>query len=331
MTEKVSHNSGRERVYLLVSAITIAVVFLLILVGGVVRSSGAGMGCPDWPKCFDQWVPPTDVSQLPANYQEIYAQRGYADTTFNAVKTWTEYLNRLLGVLTGLFIIANLVTAWRAYAGRNKRVVWLSVWAFVAVIVQGGVGAFVVITHLHQGIITIHLLIALLIVCLLIAARLYSKPVGFGESLVVLVKTRWQTLAVLALLLAQIIMGTQVREMLDNARASIGGDDKREWLRALGTVYSIHKSFWMVVTVGVVYLTYVLQRDFESKSLKNYGIFALLLTGMQVFTGVALNQFGLPAVPQALHIVFSSMAFAVLFALLLQLGRGLRQANLNTV
>ncbi|MDP2187191.1 MAG: COX15/CtaA family protein [Sphingobacteriaceae bacterium] len=331
MTEKVSHNSGRERVYLLVSAITIAVVFLLILVGGVVRSSGAGMGCPDWPKCFDQWVPPTDVSELPANYQEIYAQRGYADTSFNAVKTWTEYLNRLLGVLTGLFIIANLVTAWRAYAGKNKKVVRLSVAALVAVIIQGGVGAFVVFTHLHQGIITIHLLIALLIVCLLIAARLYSKPVSFGESLAVLVKTRWQTLAVLGLLLAQIIMGTQVREMLDTVSASMGGDDKRAWLRALGTVYSIHKSFWMVVTVGVVYLTYVLQRDFESKSLKNYGIFALLLTGMQVFTGVALNQFGLPAVPQALHIVFSSMAFAVLFALLLQLGRGLRQANLTQV
>ena len=331
MTEKVSHNSGRERVYLLVSAITIAVVFLLILVGGVVRSSGAGMGCPDWPKCFDQWVPPTDVSELPANYQEIYAQRGYADTSFNAVKTWTEYLNRLLGVLTGLFIIASLVTAWRAYAGRNKRVVWLSVAALIAVIVQGGVGAFVVITHLHQGIITIHLLIALLIVCLLIAARLYSKEVSFAESLPILSKTRWQTMAVLSLLLAQVILGTQVRELLDAARESIGGDDKREWLRELGTIYSIHKSFWMVVTVGVVYLTYVLQRDFESKSLKNYGIFALLLTGMQVFTGVALNQFGLPAVPQALHIVFSSMAFAVLFALLLQLSRGLGQATLKTV
>jgi hypothetical protein len=52
-----------------------------------------------------------------------------------------------------------------------------------------------------------------------------------------------------------------------------------------------------------------------------------MLTGLQVFTGVALNQFGLPAVPQALHIVFSSMAFTVLYALYLQLGRGLKQTS----
>ena len=64
------------------------------------RASGAGMGCPDWPLCFGQWIPPTDVDQLPANYQEIYADRGYADTTFNATKTWIEYLNRLLGAFT---------------------------------------------------------------------------------------------------------------------------------------------------------------------------------------------------------------------------------------
>lgn len=321
MTNQVSTNSGRERTYRLVSGLTIAVVFLLILIGGIVRGSGAGMGCPDWPKCFDMWVPPTDAAQLPANYQEIYAERGYADTTFNVVKTWTEYLNRLFGVLTGLFIIANLIAAWRAHARTNRRVVWLSVLSLVMVLIQGGVGAFVVMTNLHQGIITIHLLIALMIVCLLLAARLYSKPLAFSETAVILAKTRWQSLAVMGLMLVQIILGTQVRELIDAA----GAGEKTEVLRSLGPIYTMHKNFWMVVTVGLVYLVYVMQRDFASQSLKNYGIFALLLTGMQVFTGVALNQFGLPPAPQALHILFSSMAFTALFALSLQLNRGLKQ------
>lgn len=328
MNQNVRDYSGRERTFRWVSALTVAVVFLLILIGGIVRSSGAGMGCPDWPKCFDMWVPPTDVAELPANYQEIYAQRGYADTTFNAVKTWTEYLNRLFGVLTGLFIIANLVAAWRAYGrGRNKRVVLLSVLALIFVLIQGGVGAFVVFTNLHQGIITLHLLIALLIVFLLVAARLYAKPILEESQLAVLVKTRWQVLAVAGLMLIQIILGTQVREMLDVVSDSMGGEDKRAWLRSLGPVYGFHKNFWMVVTVGVVYLVYVLQRDFNNPGFKNYGIFALLLTGAQVFTGVALNQFGLPAVPQALHIVFSSLAITALFALWLQLHRSLRKVT----
>lgn len=324
MNQNVRDYSGRERTFRWVSALTVAVVFLLILIGGIVRSSGAGMGCPDWPKCFDMWVPPTNVSELPADYQQIYAERGYADTTFNAIKTWTEYLNRLFGVLTGLFIIANLVAAWRAYGkGRNRRVVVLSVLALLFVLIQGGVGAFVVFTNLHQGIITLHLLIALLIVFLLVAARLYAKQVLHEVHIAVLVKTRWQVLAVAGLMLTQIILGTQVREMLDAVSESMGGEDKRAWLRSLGPVYGMHKNFWMVVTVGVVYLVYVLQRDFSNPGFKNYGIFALLLTGAQVFTGVALNQFGLPAVPQALHIVFSSLAITALFALWLQLHRSL--------
>merc|ERR1711965_19697 len=91
------------------ATLTLAAVYFLILVGASVRASGAGMGCPDWPTCFGQWVPPTAESQLPANYQEVYAELGYGDTRFNVVKTWTEYLNRLIGVTIGLLIFA---TAW---------------------------------------------------------------------------------------------------------------------------------------------------------------------------------------------------------------------------
>ena len=75
--------------YRRMAVITIAAVYFLILIGASVRASGAGMGCPDWPTCFGQWIPPISEAGLPSNYQEIYAELGYADTRFNVVKTWT--------------------------------------------------------------------------------------------------------------------------------------------------------------------------------------------------------------------------------------------------
>jgi heme a synthase len=121
-----------------IGVITVVAVYFLILVGGIVRSTGSGMGCPDWPKCFGSWVPPTDVSQLPDDYLEIYKEQrveknrklaGYLDkmgfekvsqeifahpnqyteTEFNVTKTWIEYLNRLVGVVIGILIFLTVL------------------------------------------------------------------------------------------------------------------------------------------------------------------------------------------------------------------------------
>ena len=70
--------------------------YIVIFAGGLVRVSGAGLGCPDWPKCFGGWVPPLTASQLPP---------GFDSQTFNFTLAWIEYVNRLMGVLLGMLIV----------------------------------------------------------------------------------------------------------------------------------------------------------------------------------------------------------------------------------
>ena len=190
--------SPSVRRFRFVGILTVVAVYLLILVGGVVRSTGSGMGCPDWPKCFGQWIPPTEASQLPADYKEIYtAQRvaknqklaltlqrlgfaqvagsifahptQYIETDFNATKTWIEYLNRLLGALIGVFVFLTVAFAlpyWRS----DRIVFWLALASFLLTGVQGYLGSLVVSTNLLPVMVTVHMALALVIVALLLYA-----------------------------------------------------------------------------------------------------------------------------------------------------------------
>lgn len=180
------------------SVLTVVSIYLLILVGGVVRATGSGMGCPDWPKCFGQWIPPTEVSQLPTGYKQAYtAQRvaknqklartlaslgfrqvageifahptQYIETEFNATKTWIEYLNRLLGALIGIFVFITAIVAW-PYWRRDRPVFWLAAASWLLTGFQGWLGSLVVSTNLLPIMVTIHMGLALLIVALLLYA-----------------------------------------------------------------------------------------------------------------------------------------------------------------
>jgi len=192
------------------AGLTVAIIYTLILVGGIVRATGAGMGCPDWPTCFGRWIPPTSASELPVNYQEIYADRGYADTTFNARKTWTEYLNRLLGVFTGLAIFFTMLGAW-GYRKSDPLVWQLSVAGFVMVGVQGWLGSQVVASNLHVGMITLHMLLAQVIVGTLIWAVLRSAKPRLQNHDVGIHGRLWIPLLIGVLLftLLQLLVGTQ--------------------------------------------------------------------------------------------------------------------------
>ena len=143
---------------------TTGTTYFLIVVGGLVRASGAGLGCPDWPRCFGGWIPPASAADLPA---------GFEASQFNATLMWTEYLNRLLGVAVGLLILATLVSAWRHHR-QTPRIFWPTLAAFLLVGFQGWLGGVVVQQELAAWIVTVHLVVALVIVSLLLYVTVYA-------------------------------------------------------------------------------------------------------------------------------------------------------------
>jgi len=227
---------------------TIFAVYLVIFVGGSVRASGAGMGCPDWPTCFGQWIPPTDASQLPANYHEIYAQRGYQSTDFNPVKTWTEYTNRLVGVTIGFLIF---LTAWssRIYLKTDKAIFYLAVTVFVLVGFQGWLGSAVVASNLKPLIISLHMLLALFIVALLIYAIARSQRPALQELDISQIPASVHTLikVVMGMTLLQIAMGLQVRESVDFISHAFTELERQYWRDSFPFIFYVHRSFSSVI------------------------------------------------------------------------------------
>ena len=310
MTDPV--NSRR---FLNIATITVIAVYFLIAVGGVVRASGAGMGCPDWPTCFGQWIPPTEESQLPANYHEIYAERGYADTHFNPVKTWTEYVNRLIGVSIGFLILSTLIASV-PFLKRDKPVFYLSATVFLLVGFQGWLGSAVVASNLKPAMITAHMVTAFLIVSLLIYTLARSQRETLQRLQLPPLSPRYKTVLNLALgmTLLQIAMGTQIRESVDLIALAMGSDSRSLWRDQFPVIFYIHRSFSSVILLTNLWLVWTLIRLHGVQSLT--GRFALSLAVLVVsaiVSGITLDRLGFPAVVQPLHLVLANVIFGTQF------------------
>lgn len=295
--------------------LTIFAVYCVILAGGIVRATGAGMGCPDWPTCFGQWVPPTQESQLPANYHEIYAARGYESTTFNPVKTWTEYSNRLIGAATGILI---LLTAWssRIYLKTDKTIFYLALSVFFLVGFQGWLGSAVVASNLKPLMITLHMLLALFIVALLIYAIARSqKPLLAaidGSRLTPRFKLVLKI--AMAMTLLQVAMGTQVREAVDYIAHQHSYIDRQYWRDSFPIIFYVHRSFSAIILFTNLWLAWKIIQHTDKSSLllrMAYVLTGLIVTA--ILAGVSLDRFGFPAVAQPVHLLMANLIFGAQF------------------
>lgn len=314
-TSRMTDDTVQLQSFRRLALITICAVYFLILVGATVRASGAGMGCPDWPTCFGSWIPPVSEAQLPENYQEIYADRGYAETRFNPVKTWTEYLNRLVGVTIGLLI---LLTAIKSLSLRHhdRWITIASAAALLMVIYQGWLGSRVVASNLQPGMITLHMLMALAIVgTLLFALARARRGVLAGQAAPVNPRFQRWLYVVLTLTVLQVAMGTQVREMVDFLNHT-QGEERSAWVSALPWFFYVHRTFSAVVLFANVWLVWMLYRSLGlGHSLTRLALGMLAVIVLAIISGATLGHLGMPAVVQPAHLLTASLIFGLQFLL----------------
>lgn len=291
---------------------TTVTTYLLILVGAVVRATGSGMGCPDWPRCFGNWVPPLSVKQLPA---------GFDPSQFNAAKTWTEYLNRLLGAVTGLLIFWTVIEAFRRYRHRGD-VLWPAVLAFLAVGFEGWLGGRVVAHGLAPWIVTMHLLGALVVVGALLYAAIHAfLPAGNTTPRVSNAASRHRGLAMalLGITLAQIVLGTQVRSGLDTAQAA-GADPVMLLQDAVG-MDLMHRRLSIVVLALACLVAWRVGRDPASRSGAKWA--AAIIPGLvlaQVVAGLAVAYLSIPPAARVAHVVLASLLVGAEMTLAILIG-----------
>ncbi len=286
---------------------TTAVTYFLILVGGLVRASGAGLGCPDWPRCFGGWIPPMSVADLPA---------GFDPSQFNATLMWTEYLNRLLGLTVGLFIFATLVSAYRHHR-RSPRVFRPILSAFLLTGFQGWLGGMVVAYELEGWIVTVHMLVALVIVALLIYATFYAvmAPAAAVEAGADRKFLGRATYVVIVVMLVQVAIGAQVREAVDERLATV---PRAEVVDGLGLVDLLHRD-GAVLVLGLVVLLWFrvwLKHRHEPVLLRTAWV-VVALVGAQIATGIVMAYMALPPPAQVAHLTLAALLMGALMVLAL--------------
>jgi len=309
---------------------SLIIVYLVITAGAIVRMTGSGMGCPDWPKCFGYWIPPTERTQLdwkpnqlylkgqviilddelrvaksnfdsgydynPKNW-EFYNKHDYA--LFNPYHTWIEYLNRLLGALAGLAVL--VMTVFSFLLKKKKKIIpIISFFILTAMVFQAWLGKTVVDSNLLPFRITIHMVMALLIVLGLIILLFISKkklsPIPASRLMKIF------AIFALALTLFQIGLGTQVRQFVDlKMHLHVS-----QWLDPAPLKFYFHRSLSLVVLAVHLTLFWMLRKVNLNLRIFNQ---ILGLIGLEIFTGILMFYLDFPLSSQPLHLIIAALLF----------------------
>ena len=324
--------------------IALILVYLVIFAGAFVRLTGSGMGCPDWPKCFGYYIPPTEEKELlftaakeynkgqviikdesllvakssftskptfDASNWEKYTKHDYA--VFNPLHTWVEYINRLCGALAGIACFVTFILSFGFWRD-NKKLILLTFLICILMGFQAWLGKTVVDSVLNPVKITTHMLAALLIVAFQLIT-IYAVQ-NNRKSLIFDTKFHWFLIISLILTLIQVVLGTSVREEIDTISKT--GAPEILWLQNPSVSFYIHRTFSIVVLLANLYLFSRNRKLHLGFSKMNW---VMILLSIEIISGISMYYFHFPFGTQTIHIVLATLLFGVQFYMILESNR----------
>ena len=252
--------------------------YLQIALGGLVRVTGSGLGCPDWPLCHGRPYPAADIHSI------------------------IEYSHRTVGTITGVLVIATVALAWIVFVRVRPAVPLLATSSLVAIAAEGALGGVVVVHELAPWLVLVHLGLAMLILGALLATAVMSLPAAPGQA------NRFAPLAAAA---------TYVLLLTGSAVVATGADDRcRSWPLCGGgfDAFSfLHRGAVLVIGALIVYVLIQALRSNASRVVAVATLFVLALQ-VAVGAGAAVTD---AAFFNGLHVAIATLVWAGMLAIAL--------------
>jgi heme a synthase len=310
-------------------------LLLLIFMGATVRVTGAGMGCPDWPKCWGKLIPPTHVNQVDFDKLPIEKFRKKADRMgrdsdsitieslkkeFNPRHVWTEFMNRLCSLPVGFFTLASFIASF-TYRKERPVIFWLSFTSLLLVLANAVMGARVVYSGLAPGVITTHLALAMILICTLTYCTWAGCERPTRLSLLAKSKSAFLiTCTLFILIIIEGISGAQIREMTDELAKSHINSPRETWISELESswLYLFHRSFsWLILVLTISAFWIAKKNQPHGATGIQYSVLSIVFS--QMFLGLIMAQIHIYSWVQLLHVGLAAILLTLVFFWLLMI------------
>ena len=309
-------------------------VIVLVAVGAIVRVTGSGLGCPDWPTCWGCLIPPTSADQIDVDKLDLekfkrHAERKGIDPdtitretileSFNPVHTWIEFSNRLTSLPLGISALLLAFTSLFYPKSKHKKwIVGLAWFSLFDVIFNAVMGAMVVRSGLQPGIITLHMALAFLLIAVLVSIIWLSRPDQASEKIKddsepdhLFVSKRLLIISLIffACLFFEGLMGSQLREQTDELQRNAAGVPRDQWIGQLGStmIFKLHRTFsWTLLITALMIFAWS-----RNISQAREPMMILVLVVLMMLMGVILGHLAVYQVVQVLHVVTTAILLAI--------------------